>query len=780
MSVNIDIELTAGDVKSEIMSIAGALESLDEAEDGLDLSFDDIDVDEITGEIGQIANLLEGMDLSNLEDKISRLEDLDGNEIEVGVQHKTPDGSTNDGDSTGSDPPGDGDSRSGGDKSSSFDKDSYANKIADLYGFDPEQIEVFDEIDKDVMKEMRQNIENSARGAIDDIGNKELGTHMIPDAVAGIKKDLESLDREEIDRKAKRAGVWDHDAGREMLIDRLRSQEFNQDGVAVRTSEGMLPLQDALRRRSGINGPETDKEPEYPEWLAQLELDRRRLGREQQERLEADRGFINPSRFDIDNPMDELKDGERADLYRQAVGLGNPDDEDRSRPSGGRPSNVSELIKGNSILSKIDGIKSKGDAFDALGDSSDAFGKKLRRLKPTMGKYMQLMAALLPIMVALGVQLLGVAAAMGAVAVAGAAIMGLGLLGQGDSMAESMANAKKSLKDLKKELFDMAQPLMKAFSPMQSRMFDAIPDALRDIFEEMEGMKAFEDTLFELGGALAGGMEEAISIVNDNEQAISQLATRFAGLIGSGLLDMFEWLIQTAYENQQLIVELGSALLSLAVVAYNVSMAIARITTALKPLFDFLAFLTGFLNNKLIVGFLSVITVLVTMMVIFTKVTMFVWAFYQAILAVQIALAVLGSGGMLAGLSTFFGTLMVYIQAAIAHFSALQLAAIGAAAAIAATGIGALAVGGGLAVAGTMSGPPGGSGVGQKSGVGGGGGGGRTYIDNRTVNVEGGNNDYADLNAVSNKILEDKQMEEGQSLPSTNTSSIDQSTKNEN
>lgn len=387
---------------------------------------------------------------------------------------------------------------------------------------------------------------------------------------------------------------------------------------------------------------------------------------------------------------------------------------------------------------------------DNLKDSFGSLGSRLRRLKPTMGKYMQLLAAMIPIAVALGTQLLGVAAAMGAVGAAGAGIMGLGLLGHADSLEGSVAEAKSQIQSLKQDTFDVFQPVMQQFAPMQARMFDSMPGGMQGISEAMEGLTAYEDTFYEIGSALAGGMEEAIDIIVRNEDAISQLATRFGGIIGSDLLDFFEWLIKTAYENQELIISLGEAFMDFASIAYNISMIIARIVAAFRPLFSLIASVAELLNSPLIVGILTAVTS-------FGLLIGTVWKVTTALYAALGALSAFGSGGIIGGIvggiSYLVGQLWGLIttmwsaiftsQALIATLSALTLGAFA---------VGSIAAGTMAMDAMQTNGPSSGAGGGMGGGSVGGGGA-SVYNDNRSYNLEaGGDMDYATQKGVLREI----------------------------
>lgn len=392
------------------------------------------------------------------------------------------------------------------------------------------------------------------------------------------------------------------------------------------------------------------------------------------------------------------------------------------------------------------------------------FGSKLSKLKPTMGKYMQVLAALIPLAVVLGTQLLGVAAAMGSVAAAGGAIMGLGLLGHADSMAGSVAEAKQELRSLKNELFETFQPTMQQFAPIQSEMFDAIPDGLEPVAEKMEGLTGFKSLLFDLGAALSGGMVEALDIIERNEAAIKQLTKRFAGIIGSGLLNFFEFLIQSAARNQDLLVSFGNALVKLVVTFYNVSLAITKILNVFSPLAGMLAWVSNLLNNKFILAMLAAVSVAYITAAAFSKMGLAAMMAFSRI-------GLLGSGSMLKSLVSGLTMIQGKIAALIAKYTALSAAASMARAAIAMTGIGLLAVGAGAVAAGSVlsgpnkSDPSGGYRGGQK----------RVYHDNRsyTIDNSGGDDSYAEQKRMEKTIKDVNGANRAQSRPTVETNSIE-------
>lgn len=243
----------------------------------------------------------------------------------------------------------------------------------------------------------------------------------------------------------------------------------------------------------------------------------------------------------------------------------------------------------------------------------NAFEESLKGMMPTMKKWWQLLALLIPLFIAAGVQALGVAAALGSVAVAGGAIIGLGLLGHAQDMGAAFEQAKLQVSQLKTELFETFQPAMQSFAGIQAGFFDYIPDQLTTVALKMRELTTYEDTLYNLFDAGVGGVEKFIDILVQNEEIISQLATRFAGLIGAGLLEFFEWLIQSASRNQDMLIKLGEALIKIGVVIYNLSMAVSHVVVAFLPLLNVLVFISELLNSDLVIGLITVVSTLYIM-----------------------------------------------------------------------------------------------------------------------------------------------------------------------
>lgn len=260
----------------------------------------------------------------------------------------------------------------------------------------------------------------------------------------------------------------------------------------------------------------------------------------------------------------------------------------------------------------LDGFGLSGSGGGVLPDLDDddtagleSINQKIKKLIPNMNTFYTAFAAVLPLLVSMGTQALGVAAAMGSVAVAGASIIGLGLVGHGEDMASSMANAKKQVKELGTELFSVFQPTMQTFAPIQAELFDRLPGMLQGVATSMEGLTAFSDTLFASFQGLTDWIGDFFDLIVGNEGVISQLTMRFGEIIGTNILEFFQFLITEAYENQEMLISLGGALKSMLGVIYKVSTAIARIVAVFSPLAGVLNWVAGLLNNKLIIGLLT-------------------------------------------------------------------------------------------------------------------------------------------------------------------------------
>lgn len=400
-----------------------------------------------------------------------------------------------------------------------------------------------------------------------------------------------------------------------------------------------------------------------------------------------------------------------------------------------------------------------GMEIDDLNRRFGKMGGHLKRLIPDMNQIYSVIAAIIPLAIVLGAQFLGVASAMAAVGVAGAAILGLGLVGHADSMSGSLAEAKEQMSELARESFQAAQGTAQMFAPIQSRMFAAIPGQIGQIADSMKGLTAYEGTLFTLGAMLSEGLQYSFRAIAENETAISQLAIRFGDVLGSGIIEFFGWLFKEARDNQDMLISLGGTLKDLATILFRVFRVLVMFLDAFSPLIDTLLFLSSALNNELVQALLGFALGAYLTAGALTKMG----------LAALKAYSFMAGGGMLKAIQAQFWTIQAGITRLIAHYTALSAAAASAAAMMAMTGVGLLAVGGGLIAANKMMEQKSGNTYDGYSGAGGspsGRGGTQVYNDNRSYKItQQGSGDYADRKAMEQTIRDVNESDSARELP---------------
>lgn len=262
MAVTIDLELRAESVADDVLAIATALETLDSAADDLDLGELDIDDNKITGSISRVMD-----DLNELQDKVSEVNEeiaqMEDMELEMDHNINVPDGETNDGDSSGSDPPNKmsfpaiiesvgkdasptiPDSEDDGLSPAQLEK-----KIGDHLGFDKERINVPRSIDDAKLKEISSNLEHITQ----DLTMKEgpyshlkgegdrsnLADESILKNFFSEQQNWEEMPWNEIQNKASKAGVYEQDDSKEDLIRKLRNKQFDNPLITYGKEDGGL------------------------------------------------------------------------------------------------------------------------------------------------------------------------------------------------------------------------------------------------------------------------------------------------------------------------------------------------------------------------------------------------------------------------------------------------------------------------------------------------------------------------------------------------------------
>jgi hypothetical protein len=728
MAVDIDINLDAEGVQSRINGIAGSLEALQRAADDLDIDAD-ADFSEITDEIAEAMDALGDIDFDKKLDGIAQslsqaADDLeDALNAEIEVSHV--DAETNDGESSGDDPPRDRSPKvseiSGlnnileemlegpvaGEMSSSFDEEKFKANLASASGFNEDQFKILGDYDQDQLKEISKKLDTTTQRLTseeyDHISAPQEANFGPGDNFHTEEKDFSSMDWQQVQQHASDAGVYTQNADRETLERRLRSQ-LQRDGLEIRVDTeklGKVSLKQAMDRNPDINAPETgggfgdfnNNDPLVEllaDSLAEAKLDALKntqsfgLGRDGLHQFD-DAGLNDDIR------RSELSDGELLDIYNEDRG---------GMPEGDFRPPIPDMDTPDTDMREVYDGEMDTDFFKAFqkDDHSQVFkgfGSRLDGLKPTMGKYMQVLAALIPIAVALAPALLGVASAMGAVAGAGVAMIGIGLIGHAESMSGAFASAEERVRGLKRQIFQTIQPTARLFAPIQAEAFERIPGAIRPISEELQKLTSFKDTVFAAGGSLSSGLQSFISLIASNEDKITQLTLRFLELTQVGILNFFRFLFNEAYRSQDLFIKVGRVLKSLIVTFFNVSKAIARVLSTLGPVIRLFAGFSSLLNNKIVVAILGFVSVAYLTIGVLSKLGLAAYGAFSA-------LGMFGSAGFIGSMIAGLTTVMAHVTALIMELTALQFQAATTAAALALTGVGAIAVGAGALAAGSI------------------------------------------------------------------------------
>jgi hypothetical protein len=354
-----------------------------------------------------------------------------------------------------------------------------------------------------------------------------------------------------------------------------------------------------------------------------------------------------------------------------------------------------------------------------------------------MNTWFNLIAAAIPALGALIVQALGVASAFGAIALAGAGMVGLGLLGHGDTMAESFRNAGEEIDQLKQDLFDTFEPTADLFGGVQTEFFDFMPGELDRVSESMKNLLPLKDEFFEMFTQVTKFISQFFKSIGDNSGLIGELWEDFKGIIGTGIINFFEWLMKTTKENEPMLIKLGQAFKVLAITLYEIFLVVSRAIIVLTSFLGILRWVGKFLNNKFTSWLLAGIIAIYAMITAFTLLT-------GSLGAVATALGT--------GLIPLFSSVFSYLSAYIFQTIAATVANYGLAASIAnvaaalgtlmaMSGIGLLVAGGGIAL---------GKSMGLTDGFGGGGGsGGSTPTDFSRGRSEGSTNNYYEGDTVN-------------------------------
>lgn len=311
------------------------------------------------------------------------------------------------------------------------------------------------------------------------------------------------------------------------------------------------------------------------------------------------------------------------------------------------------------------------DAFEEAAESAGTLGSKMKMLIPSMHKWYALLALAIPLLITMAVHALGAASALVALAGAGAAVVGLGMLGFGDNLNESLAEAKKRLSRFKDEIYGVFKPTFQSFSPFSADLLNTLPSRMSGLAGDLKGLTVFMDAFNDGIDGTIDWIGEVTNAIVAFEGPIEQLAMRFGDLLGGQIIKFFEWLVIEAYENQDMFIQLASAVKNLLLALYSLSMLFSELIVVFKPLTGLIAWFADLLHNRMVVGVMASVVsmwamfavvvklaaVMSTLLTlgwsgIFLKIAASVWATLKPLAALAVALAkIIGLKATLLGMT---------------------------------------------------------------------------------------------------------------------------------
>lgn len=346
-------------------------------------------------------------------------------------------------------------------------------------------------------------------------------------------------------------------------------------------------------------------------------------------------------------PFDELPFGDRARFRAKRVG----------RRAG---SSVKGALGTVGDLSR-DGVGMLTDDSGNRAPAINGLRKGIKRLIPSMHRWYQLIALILPLLITMAGAALGAAAALGALAMAGAAMAGIGLLGYGDSLSESLRNAQKRAKELKKELYDVFRPVAGVFQPFVEQLFDKIPQVAQKLTEPLKGLEASGYDDFFIGALEGAGswLARLIDLANELAPEIQAIGGALGMAFSEGIIDLLRWATLELYENWDAFARLGSIIVDVLIILYNLSKAVSFALSFFKPLFDIFVGISEVLGDRMTSAILAAVAAMfslywigssVAALLATIKALAIAQAFWSAVTAVG---SLMGALGALSGALSF-------------------------------------------------------------------------------------------------------------------------------
>ena len=278
-------------------------------------------------------------------------------------------------------------------------------------------------------------------------------------------------------------------------------------------------------------------------------------------------------------------------------------------------------------------IPSTSGVLSSIGDSAvegismltDEDGKRapiisnlkdnLRKLVPSMQKWYRLVALVIPLLITMAGAALGAAAALGSLAGVGAAMVGIGLLGYGDSLSESLRNAQKRTQQLKEELFDVFQPVAGVFQPFVEQLFGKIPKVAGQLTEPLKDLEASGFDNFFIGALEGTGdfLADLIRLINQLAPEIQAIGAGLGRVFGDILLGLLQWSVKELYNNWEAFSRLGTIIIDLLVILYNLAKVVSFALSFFKPLFDILVGISNVFENRLSASILAGVAAMIAL-----------------------------------------------------------------------------------------------------------------------------------------------------------------------
>lgn len=292
--------------------------------------------------------------------------------------------------------------------------------------------------------------------------------------------------------------------------------------------------------------------------------------------------------------------------------------------------------------------------IDTLAERLSFLKFRLKSLKPSMRQWYNLLAAILPILIAFGVQAAGVGAAMLTMAGAGAALIGMGLAGEGETIGEAFENAQSKIRNFGEELFSVLQPTFAQFTPISDRLLDQLPSEFSG--NALESLLVYEDDVGRMFSGIIGWFGELAYWAAENRDIISQLSFRFGDILGDNLINLLSWLTTEAFENQEVLIQLGETIKTVGKVIYNFSVVVSTLVAVFEPVLTLLLWISEVLTNRWVIAILSAIT-MTTLLIKTMSVLggMFAAVFGKSLLTAYIGFITTYTSGMAGAITATLG-----------------------------------------------------------------------------------------------------------------------------